>query len=41
MQALRWHVSVADLFWSTLALFGCLAMVAFEAISMRLSMGKW
>jgi len=41
MQALRWRLSIDDLFWATLGLFGCLAMVGFEAISMRLSMGKW
>jgi hypothetical protein len=41
MQALRWHVSVTDLFWAMLGLLGCLAMVGFEAISVRLFLGKW
>jgi hypothetical protein len=37
----RWHLSFSDLLWGTLALMGCLGMLAFEAIAMRLTLGKW
>ncbi len=37
----KFELSFSDLLWATLAVFGCLAMLAFEAVSMRLSVGKW
>jgi hypothetical protein len=37
----RFKLSFSDLFWAMLALFGCLAMLAFEAVSFRLAVGKW
>lgn len=37
----RFKLSFSDLLWATLALFGSLAMLAFEAVSFRLAVGKW
>ncbi|MGA8366657.1 MAG: hypothetical protein WB716_05025 [Candidatus Acidiferrales bacterium] len=41
MAVLKFQLSFSDLLWATLALFGCLAMLGFEAVSMRLAIGKW
>jgi hypothetical protein len=35
------QLSFSDLLWAMLALMGCLAMLGFEAVSMRLVTGKW
>jgi hypothetical protein len=37
----RLKLSFSDLFWAMLALFGCLAMLGFEAVLMRVFAGKW
>ena len=35
------RLSFSDIFWATLAFFGALSMLGFEAVLMRLSIGKW
>jgi len=35
------RLSFADIFWATLALFGALSMLGFEALCMRVFAGKW
>ena len=35
------HFQMSEILWTTLALLGVLAMAAFEAVSMRLMIGKW
>jgi len=31
----------SELLWGTLALLGCLGMLAFEALAFRLMLGNW
>jgi hypothetical protein len=40
MTAPHWTFSFSESFWETLALLGCLAMVAFEAVMMWLLVPK-
>ena len=35
------HIEASDLMWGSLELFGCLAMIAFEAVLFLLVTGKW
>jgi len=35
------HFQVSEMMWAAMALLGVLAMVAFEALGMRLLTGKW
>jgi len=41
MHIYHWHVTASDIWWGGLALFGCIAMAAFEALSFRLLIGRW
>jgi hypothetical protein len=35
------HIDPSEVRWSIMALLGCLGMLAFEALSYRLFMGRW
>ncbi len=34
-------IEPSDIFWSILAVIGCLGMIAFEMVLTRVSIGKW
>ncbi len=40
MTTSRWALGFSELFWGTLGLLGCLAMVAFEVVMMWLLVAK-
>jgi hypothetical protein len=35
------HFDLSELLWGSLAVLGCIAMVVFEIVLLRLSTGKW